>query len=127
MTPTLADLPLFSGIPGFASQSPVPNPQPRREAPPPYPLTPGSKDPDSADAAPTAYDANRTRQLCLQVLRQHGPQTPDEIATRLRADVLYIRPRLSELRALGHVLRTGERRPNRSGKPAHVLRASSQN
>jgi hypothetical protein len=125
MIATLTDLPLFSGRPYAPPSAIRANPRPSASTPPPspYPLSPGSKDPDSADAAPTAYDANRTRQLCLQVLRQHGPQTPDEIAARMGAEVLYIRPRCSELRAFGHVLRTGERRPNRSGKPAHVLRA----
>jgi predicted ArsR family transcriptional regulator len=54
-------------------------------------------------------------------LHAHGA-TADEIATELGESVLSVRPRVSELRALGEIEETGERRVNESGRRAIVWR-----
>jgi predicted ArsR family transcriptional regulator len=51
-------------------------------------------------------------------------RTADELAKLLRRSPLSVRPRLSELKALGKVAATGERRRNESGMTATVWRAS---
>lgn len=60
------------------------------------------------------------RVMVMQSLSIHGPGTADEIAARLNAPPLTIRPRLSELRNAGKIYETGTRRPNASGKTAAV-------
>jgi len=55
-------------------------------------------------------------------LRSYGPLTADEIATITERSILYIRPRVSELRALHLIEPTGETRANASGKQADVMR-----
>jgi hypothetical protein len=89
-----------------------------------YPLRPGAKERDGASeeaARQVASDAGRLRAAVLQVLAAAGPSTPDEIAKHLGESVLAIRPRCSELIALGRVCKTQQRRENRSGKLATVL------
>ena len=87
-----------------------------------YPDTPGWKARDTAEAAADAIapKAPLLRERCLETLRQWGCLTADEIAARLGVDRLSIRPRCSELSATGHILDTGERRLNASGKFAVV-------
>ena len=46
--------------------------------------------------------------------------TPDEVASVLGADVLAIRPRITELHKLDKIEKTGERRANVSGLKANV-------
>jgi len=58
--------------------------------------------------------------LVLDALRDHGPLTPDEVATVVREDRLSIRPRFSELKSTGKIFDTGERRCNASGRRAIV-------
>ena len=50
------------------------------------------------------------------------PLTTDEAATRLKRYFLSVRPRFSELRALGLIEPSGERRGTASGCPAAVWR-----
>lgn len=50
--------------------------------------------------------------------------TTDECASLLEESVLSIRPRFSELRALGQITDTGDRRLNDSGRRAIVWRAA---
>jgi predicted ArsR family transcriptional regulator len=59
------------------------------------------------------------REKCLQALSL-GPLTADEVADRVGATVLAIRPRISELARTGDIMDTGDRRPNASGHKAIV-------
>jgi len=87
-----------------------------------YPITPGAKaEGPSADAA-RSVDAHTLRTMCHHVIRAHGSRTADEIARVLGVSILSIRPRLSELRALGLVEDSGDRRKNISGRKATVWR-----
>lgn len=81
----------------------------------------------SRDAAKKADGrAGALRSRILELLMRHpAGLTSDETATMLGETVLSVRPRFSELRQLGHVERTGERRQNASGLNAHVFRARS--
>lgn len=56
----------------------------------------------------------------LMVLEKAGPMTADEVADRLGASVLSIRPRFTELLTAGKIRDTGERRANASGRRAAV-------
>jgi predicted ArsR family transcriptional regulator len=87
-----------------------------------YPKEPGWKAREtSRDAAESVRPkAKRLQQFCIDALRKHGPLTADECADRLQIDKLSIRPRFSELAALGKVFDTGHRRLNESGKRAVV-------
>jgi predicted ArsR family transcriptional regulator len=60
------------------------------------------------------------RLMVLQDLSLHGPSTADEIAARLQASILTIRPRVSELRNLHKIHDTGNRRANGNGKRTAV-------
>lgn len=62
-------------------------------------------------------------QLILDALHRHGPMTPDEIAQKIDRSILFTRPRLSEMRKLGLLHPTGEKRKNESGLWAEVLSA----
>lgn len=89
-----------------------------------YPSVPGSKTSGtSADAAEAMKPkATRLRSLCMAVLAS-GPQTADEVAAKLRLNVLSVRPRFSELRALGLIKPVGLRRPSSTGASSSVWRA----
>lgn len=94
---------------------------------PRYPAVPGSKAAGTSSDAAEAMKprAGILRAKVLDCLREYGPMTADECADALRESVLAIRPRFSELRALGLVVDTGERRENDSGRRAIVWRAAS--
>ena len=63
----------------------------------------------------------RLRALVLEVLgAAPGGLTADEIAAKLAASVLAVRPRVSELFHAARIEKTGERRRNQSGLAAHV-------
>lgn len=89
-----------------------------------YPLAPGFKvsGGTSEAAAPPRREMSRLQLLVVGALAKIGPSTSDEIAEYLTISPFSIRPRLSELRALGAVVMTGETRTNHSGKRADVLR-----
>jgi hypothetical protein len=90
-----------------------------------YPDGPGFKARDTAQAA--AEDAAETATLlrarALAVLERSNGLTADEVAGRMGASILSIRPRISELTRLGKVRDSGERRLNVSGKSAVVWAA----
>lgn len=93
---------------------------------PTYPASPGAK---AAGTSTEAAEAMRPRAHILRAkvlacLRQHGPLTTDECAGMLGETVLAVRPRFSELRALGQITDTGDRRVNDSGRRAAVWRAA---
>jgi hypothetical protein len=93
-----------------------------------YPHSPGHRHTDTSAgaAASVAPDADNLRGLCLGTLRQAGPLTADEVADRLGLSVLTVRPRMTELRRMGHTTDTGKRRPNLSGRPAIVWEANQE-
>jgi predicted ArsR family transcriptional regulator len=91
-----------------------------------YPESPGYKATATETSRKAAGETKPTvemqRQQCLERLR-HGDLTADEVAAQLHASVLSIRPRISELNAMGRVVATEARRRNGSGKSAVVWRA----
>ena len=95
----------------------------------PYPSTPGTyNQPTSIQAANDMQPkASRLRGLCIDALIDYGNMTPDETAAFLGFDKLSIRPRFSELKAMGEIVDTGERRSNDSGKKAIVWAISTHN
>jgi predicted ArsR family transcriptional regulator len=92
-----------------------------------YPAKPGFKARDTAQEAAEkiAPKAARLQGLCLDALRLHGALTADEAADAMQIDKLSIRPRFSELAAVGKIVDTGERRANDSGKRAIVWRIAA--
>jgi hypothetical protein len=87
-----------------------------------YPSAPGYRDTDTSREA-AADMASRVTGLRLAVLGAlEQDRTADECAAVLGESVLAIRPRLTELKRLGLITDTGERRPNASGKRAIVWR-----
>lgn len=86
-----------------------------------YPHSPGFKtEGTSRQAAAAIKPAVRGLRAAVLKSLTFAPATPDEIARRLGKSCLSIRPRLSELRRLGFVRETGERRRNESGHRANV-------
>ena len=92
---------------------------------PRYPAVPGAKVSGTSQDAAHAMKprAGILRAKVLACLRERA-MTADECADLLGETVLSIRPRLSELRALGLILDTGNRRANDSGRNAIVWRAA---
>lgn len=90
-----------------------------------YPNSPGFKARDTAmeAALAVAETAPILRAKCLAILERSRGLTADEVAGRLGASILSIRPRISELTRLGKVRDSGERRRNASGKKAIVWAA----
>ena len=89
-----------------------------------YPESPGHKVGGTSRAAAQlmATSAPTIRDGCRVALELLGPMTPDETADLLGRTVLAIRPRFSELKAMGHIEKTGVRRKNASGISADVYR-----
>lgn len=73
------------------------------------------QDPDTAKRAARAVEAEEISVLVTYCLRQHGPQTAEEIADRLGRELGSITPRLAPLERAGLIARTGDRRPGKSG------------
>lgn len=88
---------------------------------PSYPETPGYKGGETSFAAARAIDAKTLRGKVLDELCK-APGTADEIARRLHIDKLSIRPRCSELAAMGKIEDSGARHLNSSNKRAIVWR-----
>lgn len=89
-----------------------------------YPHTPGAKErgATSEEAAVRMHGtAHLIREEVLEALKAE-PMTADEIAAAIDRPILSVRPRVSELRRLGSITTTGERRTNESGMTAHVWR-----
>ena len=90
-----------------------------------YPTHPGSRGPDGTSqlaAVEMARHAQPLRRRALETLNRIGPATALEVCEASKVSREAMHPRLSELRALGYVEATGERRRNPSGKSAAVLR-----
>jgi len=92
-----------------------------------YPFRPGRKSPGtSGDAAREIQSYAATlRATVYSFLRERLPAsfTADEIAQHLGADILSVRPRVTELGRLGLIEHTAERRKNKSGMTAQCWRA----
>lgn len=90
----------------------------------PYPKNPGWKKRGTSKRAAEAVKprAPTLRDQVLGLLRD-ASLTADEAAAALNKSVLSVRPRLSELLALGKIHDTGRTRANESGVQATVWRA----
>lgn len=88
-----------------------------------YPEQAGAKTEGPSHDAARSIDARALRETVLADLKERGPSTADECAKRLGRNVLAIRPRFSELVALGTIVDAGERRRNASRRFATVWRA----
>lgn len=103
-----------------------------------YPRTAGYKEQrGTSEAAAVSVEqrkAPRLRAVVLFVLKTNlacwlsgsseftDGMTADEIATELNESILSIRPRVAELRKLGLIEPTGERRPSSTGAMSAVWR-----
>jgi hypothetical protein len=87
-----------------------------------YPYAPGFKEHGgtSEEAARAVTPrVRRCHEAILDVLRRRGRLTADEIAADLGMTVLYVRPRVAELRKLGRIRKVdGTRGRNASGMSA---------
>jgi hypothetical protein len=92
-----------------------------------YPRRPGFKASGASEEA-ARHVAGGAARLRAQVLLElnRGSGTADEIAVRMRRSPLSVRPRMSELRALGLITATDERRRNDSGMTATVWKAGAK-
>jgi transcription initiation factor IIE alpha subunit len=91
-----------------------------------YPHYPGAKvGGASADAADEIAEHAQTLKDRVDKLFDSAQLTADECAERLGQDILSVRPRLSELRRLGRIVETEDRRANRSGIKATVWRRAT--
>lgn len=63
----------------------------------------------------------KSHQLVLDAFHQRGSMTADQCAEMLGRSILYVRPRISELRKRGLLHATGQKRANASGLPAEIL------
>ena len=90
-----------------------------------YPNAPGSKGPDGTSQAAAdamARSAPTLRRRALATLDWLGKASALEVIEAANVCREALQPRLSELRRLGLVEATGDRRRNPSGKSAAVLR-----
>lgn len=87
-----------------------------------YPQAPGVKSSDDTTrkaAAKTAPGLNAMRARVLAMLARE-PMTADECAAAMGFKPGQVRPRFSELRAMGRIIDAGERRDNADGNPMIV-------
>ena len=94
-----------------------------------YPEIPGSKGPDGTSQGAAAKIAPRVvgmRRKVLEAIAEHGSVTVLELVERTGIDRYSVTPRVSELRAMGLVESTGERRVNPSGQSAAVQRLTDK-
>lgn len=91
-----------------------------------YPLAAGSKEAQTSLFAAQAVESSGRAAILRTKVRAFfesgGEATADEVAGMLGQSILSIRPRLSELRALGLIEPSGKRRGMDGGRPGHVWR-----
>ncbi len=89
-----------------------------------YPHAPGHRDIDTSIAAAYALHPKlgRLQHMALQAIRNAGADglTANELAAKLQLDRSSIQPRTTELRRLGLIRDSGNRRRNITGKQAIV-------
>jgi hypothetical protein len=93
-----------------------------------YPEVAGSKERSLNSASRKAAEsvpAGTLRASVLGDLQENGDATADECAARLGIDVLSIRPRFSELRRLGKIVATDQRRPSSRNTSSTVWKAAA--
>lgn len=94
-----------------------------------YPDSPGFKEPTTARDAAVLIKrrAPELRGRVLAAIAAAGPTglTPDEAAEKVGQTVLAVRPRVTELKELKQIERTGGRRANASGALAHCWRVKN--
>jgi len=90
-----------------------------------YPAVPGYKRGGTSKAAADSMKekAPTLRDEVMIALGLNGDCTADEVADLLCKSLLSVRPRFTELLALGKIADTGMTRHNASGKQATVWRA----
>lgn len=89
-----------------------------------YPSAAGFKEiGGTSQQAASMISASALRDKCIVALKANGPMTADEVAHFVGRSILSIRPRMSELKELGLVKKTAERRRNASGVAAVVWKA----
>ena len=114
------------GLPESAGAPPVrfcedALPLPIPEHHPPYPEAPGAKREGPSAEAAKSLDQEHIDALqrdILRVIGQSGALTTDDVAALLQVDRYRVRPRMSELVAMGLLEDSGERGQNVSGRPA---------
>lgn len=93
-----------------------------------YPYVAGKKG-DSDTGREGAEHATLTlaarQQEVREDLKLHGPSTPEEIAARIGRHWLHVKPRVSELKTMGVVIPTGDRRPTGLGGHSRVIRLTT--
>jgi predicted ArsR family transcriptional regulator len=91
---------------------------------------PYTKDGHGYRRTDTSYDAALSirpsaasyESKCLATMKTHGALTPDEGASILEVSVLTVRPRFTALHQAGHIVDSGQRRPNTNGRKTIVWR-----
>src|SRR5262245_4899842 len=91
-----------------------------------YPEAAGWKVEGPSREAAGSISAGTIREEVLKWLMRYGAATADEAATALGYTPFTMRPRLTELKVLGLVEDSGERRANLSGRQATVWRVSQR-
>jgi predicted ArsR family transcriptional regulator len=86
-----------------------------------YPHQAGYTEPDTSKKAAESIDAGTLRAVVLDAIERCGAMTADECAHRLGMNILSVRPRFTELKALGLIHDTGLRRRNWSTRMAKVM------
>lgn len=90
-----------------------------------YPHAPAERD-DAASRKAAEIIKGRAatlRERVMQCLRARGEMTPDACADYLGEDILSIRPRFSELRAMSLVAKTGRYGKSSRGTTQNIFRA----
>ncbi|MCP5087886.1 MAG: hypothetical protein GY952_13925 [Rhodobacteraceae bacterium] len=95
-----------------------------------YPNAAGWKEGDTSRAAAKTIEASgrgrNLREQCLELFQTGWQGTSEEVSKRLQEHDLSIRPRLSELRGLGLLEPTGEKKRGMFGKDIHIWRLKSE-
>lgn len=93
----------------------------------PYNGMPGWKVTDTSRAAAESvrHTTAEAYSGIMAVLRKHGPMTADEAASIMGLTPFYVRPRFSEMKEMGWIEPTGDKRKNNSRRAANVMRIVS--
>ena len=93
-----------------------------------YPHTAGHRGVDTSIASAEAITPKVKcyREVVFESLADDGPATSWELAERLDIEFPVIQPRTSELKKLGRIEDSGERKPTRFGKKSIVWRVKEE-
>lgn len=90
-----------------------------------YPHRPGHRSGDTSRGAARAIHgrSKALQRMVLDALREHGPMATFELASVIDASYRAIQPRTSELRKMGEIVDSGDRRADpETGRNAIVWR-----